>query len=161
MRRYETLYIVSPNLADEDYKEAITKFNSLIEKQKGIIVKVQEWGKQRLAYEVKKLDKGSYVLMDYCGEPGITAELERDLKLDDRVLMYQTVKVADRVDHQELMLKGKEQPPGVEETAEEAEKEIAEKEAQIIEKEAQIIEKETAVQNDEKEEFEEVKNGVS
>jgi len=150
MRRYETLYIVSPNLADEDYKEAITKFNSLIEKQKGIIVKVQEWGKQRLAYEVKKLDKGSYVLMDYCGEPGITAELERDLKLDDRVLMYQTVKVADRVDHQELMLKAKE-----------AEKEIAEKEAQIIEKEAQIIEKETAVQNDEKEEFEEVKNGVS
>lgn len=143
MRRYETLYIVSPNLADEDYKEAITKFNSLIEKQKGIIVKVQEWGKQRLAYEVKKLDKASYVLMDYCGEPGITAELERDLKLDDRVLMYQTVKVADRVDHQELMLKAKE-----------AEKEIAEKEAQIIEKE-------TAVQNDEKEEFEEVKNGVS
>ena len=145
MRRYETLYIVSPNLADEDYKEAITKFNSLIEKQKGIIVKVQEWGKQRLAYEVKKLDKASYVLMDYCGEPGITAELERDLKLDDRVLMYQTVKVADRVDHQELMLMLK---------AKEAEKEIADREAQIIEKE-------TAVQNDEKEKFEEVKNGVS
>ena len=145
MRRYETLYIVSPNLADEDYKEAITKFNSLIEKQKGIIVKVQEWGKQRLAYEVKKLDKGSYVLMDYCGEPEITAELERDLKLDDRVLMYQTVKVADIVDHQELMLMLK---------AKEAEKEIADREAQIIEKE-------TAVQNDEKEEFEEVKNGVS
>ena len=145
MRRYETLYIVSPNLADEDYKEAITKFKSLIEKQKGIIVKVQEWGKQRLAYEVKKLDKGSYVLMDYCGEPGITAELERDLKLDDRVLMYQTVKVADIVDHQELMLMLK---------AKEAEKEIADREAQIIEKE-------TAVQNDEKEKFEEVKNGVS
>lgn len=142
MRRYETLYIVSPNLADEDYKEAITKFNSLIEKQKGIIVKVQEWGKQRLAYEVKKFDKGSYVLMDYCGEPEITAELERDLKLDDRVLMYQTIKLADRVDHQELIPK-----------AEEAEKEIAEREAQIIEKE-------TAVQNDEEEEFGEVKNGV-
>jgi len=143
MRRYETLYIVSPNLADEDYKEAITKFNSLIEKQEGIIVKVQEWGKQRLAYEVKKFDKGSYVLMDYCGEPEITAELERDLKLDERVLMYQTIKLADKVDHQELILKAKE-----------AEEEIAEREAQIIEKE-------TAVQNDEKEEFEEVKNGVS
>ncbi len=143
MRRYETLYIVNPNLADEDYKEAITKFNSLIEKQKGIIVKVQEWGKQRLAYEVKKLDKGSYVLMDYCGEPEITAELERALKLDERVLMFQTIKLADKVDHQELILKAKE-----------AEKVIAEREAQIIEKE-------TAVQNDEKKEFEEVKNGVS
>jgi small subunit ribosomal protein S6 len=143
MRRYETLYIVSPNLADEDYKKAITKFNSLIEKQKGILVKVQEWGRQRLAYEVKKFDKGSYVLMDYCGEPEITAELERDLKLDDRVLMFQTIKLADRVDHQELILKAKE-----------AEEEIAEREAQIIEKE-------TTVQNDVKEEFEEVKNGVS
>ena len=143
MRHYETLYIISPNLSDEDYKETITKFNSLVEKQKGIVVKVQEWGKQRLAYEVKKLDKGSYILMDYCGEPEITAGLERDLKLDDRILMYQTIKLADKVDHRELLLKAKE-----------AEEEIAEREAQIIEEE-------TAVQNNEKEVFEEVKNGVS
>ena len=80
--------------------------------------------------------------MDYCGEPEITAELERDLKLDDRVLMYQTIKLADKVDHRELLLEAKE-----------AEEEIAEREAQIIEEE-------TAVQNSEKEVFEEVKNGV-
>ena len=82
MRHYETIYIVNPNLADEEYKEAVKKFNSLVEKKKGIIVKVQEWGKQRLAYEVKKFDKGSYVMMEYCGETEITDEHERDIKLD-------------------------------------------------------------------------------
>ena len=143
MRHYETIYIVNPNLADEEYKEAVKKFNSLVEKKKGIIVKVQEWGKQRLAYEVKKFDKGSYVMMDYCGETEITAELERDLKLDDRVLMCQTIKLANKVDPQELILKAKE----------------AEKES--VAKEAQVLEKTAAVQNKEKAQVEEVKNGVS
>lgn len=143
MRHYETVYIVNPNLADEEYKEAVKKFNSLVEKKKGIIIKVQEWGKQRLAYEVKKFDKGSYVMMDYCGETEITAELERDLKLDDRVLMCQTIKLANKVDPQELILKAKE----------------AEKES--VAKEAQVLEKTAAVQNKEKAQVEEVKNGVS
>ena len=143
MRHYETVYIINPNLADEDYKEIINKFSSLTEKHGGIIIKVEEWGKQRLAYEVKKFDKGSYVMMDYCGETEITAELERDLKLDDRVLMCQTIKLANKVDPQELILKAKE-----------AEKEGAAKEAQVLEKT-------TAVQNKEKAQVEEVKNGVS
>jgi len=129
MNHYETLYIVNPELDDENLKGVVDKFRDLIEKEKGVIVKLEEWGKQRLAYLVKKFDHGSYVLMDYCGGPGITAELERDLKLDDRILKFQTVKLADDVEPQELVQR-----------EEEAKKETAaatEEQAQEVEETAQ------------------------
>ena len=142
MRRYETIYIINPNLADDDYGDVIKKFSNLVENQKGIIIKVKEWGKQKLAYEIKKFDKGSYILMDYCGDAGVTAILERDLKLDDRVLKYQTVKLADKADPQELILKEKE----------------AKKESEI--KEDQVLQKEKETQNEEIASLNEVTNGV-
>ena len=108
MKHYETLYIVNPELDEEDHKAVVGKFKDLIEKEKGVIVKLEEWGKQRLAYQIKKLDQGAYILLDYCGGPGITAVLERDLKLDDRILKYQTVKLADDVDPQTLVQKEEE-----------------------------------------------------
>ena len=94
MRHYETLYIISPELGDEDYKAVVDKHRGLIEKEKGVIVKLDEWGKRRLAYALKKFDQGFYVLMDYCGERGLTDEIARALKLDDRVLKYQTLSSA-------------------------------------------------------------------
>lgn len=142
MRHYETIYIINPNLADNDYGEVIKKFSNLVENQKGIIIKVKEWGKQKLAYEIKKFDKGSYILMDYCGDAGVTAILERDLKLDDKILKYQTVKLADKADPQELILKEKD----------------AKKESEI--KEDQVLQKETDTQNKEIASRNEVTNGV-
>ncbi len=143
MRHYETLYIVNPDLADDTYKEVIQKFNDLIEKQKGIVINVKEWGKQKLAYVVKKFGTGSYVQLTYCGESGISAELERDLKLDDRVLKFQTVKLEDNVDPQALITGKKE-----------ADKEVATTEDEALETE------ETA-QDENIESVEEVKDGVS
>jgi small subunit ribosomal protein S6 len=144
MRHYETIYIVDPNLSDEEYGEVTKKFNNLIEKQKGVIIKTDEWGAQKLAYRVKKFDKGSYVLVDYCGNPGLTVELERALKLDSRIIKYQTVNLADNVDPEELILKEKE-------------KEIQKTSA--IE-EDQGLEKEPMIQNENSTSIEEVENGV-
>jgi small subunit ribosomal protein S6 len=106
MKRYETIYIVNPNLDADSIKEVITKFSEQIKKLKGYIVKVNEWGKRRLAYEVKRFDKGYYVMLDFCGLPGVVKELERGLKLDDRVLKYLTVKVGEDVDPKDLIDKG-------------------------------------------------------
>ena len=106
MKRYETIYIVNPNLDADSIKEVITKFSEQIKKLKGYIVKVNEWGKRRLAYEVKQFDKGYYVMLDFCGLPGVVKELERGLKLDDRVLKYLTVKVGEDVDPKDLIDKG-------------------------------------------------------
>lgn len=103
MRHYETIYIVNPNLTAEEHQDVLKRYSSLIEKNKGVTIKTEEWGVQRLAYEVKKFDKGSYVLLNYCGDPGLTAELERDLNLNDKILKYQTVKIADKVNPQDLL----------------------------------------------------------
>jgi len=108
MRYYETLYLINPNLAEEDYKVVVSKFNDLVEKNKGVVIKVDEWGKKTLAYEVKKFGKGYYVLLQYCGEPGITAELKRYLSIDDRVLKYQTIKLSDNADPEALKAKAEE-----------------------------------------------------
>jgi small subunit ribosomal protein S6 len=102
MRYYETLYIINPNLSDEENSAVITKFNSLVEKNKGVVIKVDEWGKRTLAYAIKKFNKGCYVLLNYCGQGNIIAELERGMKLDERILQYQTVKLSDSVDPEEL-----------------------------------------------------------
>ena len=102
MRYYETLYIINPELVDEDYGDVVAKFNGLIEKNNGVMIKVDEWGKKNLAYEVKKFDKGCYVLLQYCGEPHIITELKREFKLDERVIKYQTIKLSDTADPEAL-----------------------------------------------------------
>jgi len=95
MKRYETIYVANPNLEDDALEEIVAKFSDIIEKKKGSIVKIDDWGKRKLAYEVKRFDKGHYVLLDFCGFPEVLTELERNLKLDDRILKYMTVKIAD------------------------------------------------------------------
>jgi small subunit ribosomal protein S6 len=107
MRHYEIIYIVNPNLNDEEYHELLKKFNDIIENLKGVIIKTQEWGKQRLAYRIEKFYNGVYVLVEFCANPETTAELERNLNLDDRILKFQTVKLADKANPEELLKKEK------------------------------------------------------
>jgi len=103
IRHYETIYIVNPNLDTDSLSEVVTKFSHLVEKLKGSLLRVQEWGKRKLAYEVKRFDKGYYIMLDFCGLPGMVKELERSLKLDDRILKYLTVKVDEDVKPDELI----------------------------------------------------------
>ena len=125
MRYYETLYLINPNLADEDYSDLVTKFNDLVEKNKGVIVKVDEWGKKTLDYEVKKFDKGYYVLLNYCGEPDLITVLKREFKLDERILKYQTIKLSDNADPEALKQKSEAVREKVGEEAKEKEGEEA------------------------------------
>jgi small subunit ribosomal protein S6 len=117
MRYYETLYIINPELADDEYRDVVVKMNSLVEKAKGIVTRIEEWGKRTLAYEVKKFDKGSYVLLQYCGESGIVEELKREMSLDERVIKYQTIKLSDHADPEALKAaaEGDKKEPGGEE----------------------------------------------
>ena len=105
MRYYETLYLISPELAEEDCGGIIDKFNSLIEKNKGVVVKADKWGKKTLAYQIKKFDKGYYVLLQYCGGPALLTELHRNFNLDDKILKYQTIKLSDNEDPEALKSK--------------------------------------------------------
>jgi small subunit ribosomal protein S6 len=120
MKRYEMIYIVNPNLDADSLKEVVVKFSDIIEKLKGYIVKINEWGKKKLAYEVKRFDKGYYILVDFCGLPGTVKELERNLKLDDRILKYLTVKIDEDVDPGDLIGKEDEKEDSIEESNDES-----------------------------------------
>lgn len=102
MRYYETLYLINPDLAEEDYQGVSRKFTELLGKQKGELIEVQDWGKRPLAYDVKKYDKAYFVLLRFCGESLVPEELQREMRLDDRVLKYQTVKLSDEADPESL-----------------------------------------------------------
>lgn len=115
MRHYETIYIMKPSLAEADYEAAIEKFNGVVGKKQGVMIKVDKWGERSLAYGLKKFNKGYYVLLDYCGESGLTKDLERMFKLDDNVLKFQTVKLSEHADPEALLPKEEKAPEKEEE----------------------------------------------
>jgi small subunit ribosomal protein S6 len=102
MRHYETLYLLNPDLSEDEYQAETAKFAEIIEKNNGELIKTEEWGKRSLAYDVKKYDKGFYVLVDYCGDGDLVSEIERNFKLDERVLKYQTLKLSDHANVEAL-----------------------------------------------------------
>jgi small subunit ribosomal protein S6 len=123
MRRYETIFIVTPDCPEEDLKTVATKFQGLVTNMDGVVSSYEEQGKKRLAYNVKKQDKGYYVLMDYVGSSDLVSEIERTMRLDDRILKYLTVKLADKVDPesikvQELEPQEAEEPAGADDLEE-------------------------------------------
>ena len=107
MRHYEIIYIVNPNLNGDDYHELLKKYSEIIENNKGAVIKTEEWGKQRLAYRIRKFYNGVYVYVEFCAKAESIADLERNLKLDDNILKFQTVKLADQADPEELLQKAK------------------------------------------------------
>lgn len=102
MRRYETLFIITPDSSDDELKTIFEKFQNVVTTRKGQILSYEEQGKKKLAYDIKKHGKGHYVQMDYLGPADIVAEVERNLRLDERILAYITVKLADSVDPESL-----------------------------------------------------------
>ncbi|MBW1675658.1 MAG: 30S ribosomal protein S6 [Deltaproteobacteria bacterium] len=91
MRRYETVFVVNPELSEEQRQPLFDKLKGLLSEDQGLLVEFDEWGHKRLAYEIKKHTRGYYVLMDFCGDGALVKEIERNMRLDDRVLKYMTV----------------------------------------------------------------------
>jgi len=129
MRHYETLFIVNPDSSEEELKAVATKIKGVVSGMNGIVTSYDEQGKKKLAYSVKKQNKGYYVLMDYVGSADIVSEIERNMRLDDRVLKYLTVKLADQVDPESIEPE-KSEPPEETESVETPEEEAQPPEAE-------------------------------
>ena len=97
-REYETIYILRPNTPNEGVAEVNTRIKGVIEGMGGKVIKVDNWGKRRLAYEVAKERKGIYLYWLYLAQPGVVEEAERNLRMLDNVIRYLTVKVDENVD---------------------------------------------------------------
>ena len=102
MRRYETVFIVRPDLPDDVIDELIERLGKIITDIKGIVVAVEKWGKRKLAYPISKERKGYYILMDFVGDSTVVTELEKKMKFDDNVLKYLSTKKAEKVDLKEI-----------------------------------------------------------
>jgi len=96
MRRYETVFVVNPESKPDEMEDVFEKFKGIVTLGGGHIIKFDKWGMTNLAYRVGNYFKGYYVLMDFAGEAKIVKELERNLKIDDRILKYLTVKISDK-----------------------------------------------------------------
>jgi small subunit ribosomal protein S6 len=94
VRTYETVFILDPDLTEDDSEKSIKRVQTVLEGQKGKVVLMDRWGKRKLAYRVKKKLKGNYVRVVYYGEPKIVAVLERNLRIMEEVLKFLTIILA-------------------------------------------------------------------
>ena len=91
MREYETTVIVQPEISDEGIQAICTRLDGILEKNGAIKLFYDDMGRRRLAYEIGKFQKGSYLTLFYLDTGKAVAEIERSLRIDDSVLRFLTV----------------------------------------------------------------------
>ncbi len=98
LRHYETLYLLHPDLNDEERQERADKLQKIITDDGGQIVKVDPWPLRKLAYRVQKQTQGWYVCMEYAAPASTIQELTRNMRLDESLMKFVTIKKDDIFD---------------------------------------------------------------
>ena len=93
MNQYETVFILTPVLSDEQMKEAVEKFKDVLVSTGAEIINEENWGLKKLAYPIEKKSTGFYVLVEFKAAPEAIKTLEIAYRRDERVLRYLTVKM--------------------------------------------------------------------
>ncbi len=102
LRRYETIFISRADLPSDEAVGLIDRYAGIIKGMDGTVIKVENWGKRRLAYPIEKRRDGVYVRIDFAAQYKVVTEVERNLRIDDTILRFQTVKLSDKVDMAEI-----------------------------------------------------------
>jgi len=95
MHRYETLFVLHPELPEAQVRETIDRVKRLIEGMAGQVSETQDWGMRDLAYPIRKQPRGTYVLIEYTARPEVVKELERTMKLADEILRFISVRAPE------------------------------------------------------------------
>ncbi|MGH7814417.1 MAG: 30S ribosomal protein S6 [Candidatus Binataceae bacterium] len=98
MRRYETIFILRPDLGDAQIAETIKRFEGIIATGGGEVIETDQWGARELAYRIKGIRRGFYVRLDYIAPGAAMNEVERNLKISDAALRYLSVMVDEEAD---------------------------------------------------------------
>ena len=91
MRQYETGFVLSPTLSEEETTQLVQQMAEIVAQKKGRMVKQDVWGKRRLAFPIKRFQEGIYVFFTFDGPGDVAAELERRFKQTDAVIRFMTV----------------------------------------------------------------------
>ncbi len=95
MPSYELVLIISPEVVDEEVPDVITKLGELANKMEGSVDEVNQWGRRKLAYPIKRSMEGNYVLAKLKLKPALTKELETNLRLSGKILRHLLIKLGD------------------------------------------------------------------
>jgi len=95
MHRYETLFIVHPEIPEAQVRETVDRIRRLIEGMGGEVTELQDWGMRDLAYPIRKQPRGIYALVQYAARPEVVKELERAMKLSDEILRFVSVRMPE------------------------------------------------------------------
>lgn len=91
MNKYESVVIINPTVEEENMKAIISKFTDIINTD-GKVEKVDELGKRKLAYDVKKFEEGFYAVFYFEANPDLITELERNYRISDEIIKFMTIK---------------------------------------------------------------------
>ncbi len=97
-REYETVTVLRPDTGKPQIKSLIERVQGVVEKQSGNLIKIDSWGMRVLAYPIEHQRKGIYLYWRYLGGSDMVAEVERNMRLSDRVMRFYSVRVDDDVD---------------------------------------------------------------
>ena len=98
LREYETLFLVKPEIADEGIERIKERIRAAVSRDGGKVIKFTNWGKKKTAFQVAKQPRAVYVHVDYLGNPGIVAEVERNLAITEDVSKYISHFIAEDID---------------------------------------------------------------
>lgn len=98
MRKFETLLLLSPELAPDAREALLTTFTGVIEREQGKISAVDHWGMRDLAYPVQKQMRGYYVRLEYIAPSPTVAELERNIRISDGVYKFLSIQLAEEAE---------------------------------------------------------------
>lgn len=98
LHEYETMIVIRPDLDDAITTGIVEKLEGVVTDKQGTILLRDDWGKRKLTYPIAKQQKGHYVMLNYLVGPDVILELERRIRIDDNILRFLTVKVAEAVD---------------------------------------------------------------
>ena len=93
MNQYETVFILTPVLSDEQMKETAAKFKKVLTDKGAEILNEEAWGLKKMAYAIQKKSTGFYCLIEFKAEPEVIKTLETAYRRDEKVLRFQTVKL--------------------------------------------------------------------
>lgn len=95
MNKYESVIIINPNIEDDKIKELIESFKKVITDNQGTVTRVEELGKKKLAYEIKKCKEGYYAVLYFESNANVISELERLYRIKDEIMKFITVRIDD------------------------------------------------------------------
>jgi len=98
LREYETIFLVRPDLAEDLVDKIVERMRGIVHRDGGKVIKVENWGKKKTSYEVKKSFRAIFIRFLYLGDTKAVAEFERNLRMTDDVLKYQSVKIASEIE---------------------------------------------------------------